>query len=814
MKGAEALSDVQMNGIKVDVSYCKKAFMDLQKEVKDLKEELMSYDEIRRWKHKYGKGFSFQSNKQLADILYNELEYEPIKFTDTGEPSTEQEALELTGAAFVPTLVKYNQTTRVKDTYIKGILREVVDGRIHPFFNLNLVNTYRSSSDAINFQNLPIRNPTMGSVVRKAIVAGKNYHLVEVDYSGIEVMGSSWHHQDPNMLAYIADPSSDMHGDTAMEIYKMDSLDKGTCEKDIRKVSKNSFVFPEFYGDYWRSCAAQLWNDIYKYNLKLKDGTPLKTHLKKHGIKNYKQFEIHIKNMEDHFWNNRFPVYNQWRKDRVDSYNKLGYGDSLFGFRFQGVLQKNKIFNYPIQCLQGHVKVLTDKGHIPIKDLVHKACKIWTGFKWADAIGMEKGVEKKAQIELSSGLVVDCDIEHYLKNENHEWVHFNDMYKGMKVALPITGSSIKPSTKITWDFVLGFIIGDGSLTVQKNRKYVAIVVGETKKRDLYRIKNFLSSCGYKGYKNLRITTIKTDGYADRYKLQIEDKKFTKDLESFDLVFGTTAHNKKLPSYIWTASKQQQIDFMEGLWRSDGSRVKWQEKNLHMCNKGLLQDIQNLISPLGFDTSLKTTKQGWLLRVCERKTNSKPARKVPKKVIDKVVKPSSIKTNLTDLSTITDRRAMSKETDISQYVAERIIHRYAPSGSEIYRYDTIENITIYDEKDKMYTMAVKDDLHQFVADGVIHHNCDSFHCLLWSLTRMNNILKKGKWKSKIIGQIHDSIVAEVHTKELNDYLALADNVMCHEIRKANKFIITHLEIEADVTPKGGSWNDKKAYEIKA
>ena len=48
MKGAEALSDVQMNGIKVDVSYCKKAFMDLQKEVKDKKSLKLHFGNAKR----------------------------------------------------------------------------------------------------------------------------------------------------------------------------------------------------------------------------------------------------------------------------------------------------------------------------------------------------------------------------------------------------------------------------------------------------------------------------------------------------------------------------------------------------------------------------------------------------------------------------------------------------------------------------------------------------------------------------------------------------------------------------------------------
>ena len=85
---------------------------------------------------------------------------------------------------------------------------------------------------------------------------------------------------------------------------------------------------------------------------------------------------------------------------------------------------------------------------------------------------------------------------------------------------------------------------------------------------------------------------------------------------------------------------------------------------------------------------------------------------------------------------------------------------------------------------------------------------AFHCLLWSLIELNKQLKKRKMKSKIVGQIHDSIVADVHKKEVDEYLQLAKEIMTKRIRKAWKWIIVPLDVEAEVTPLGGNWFDKK------
>ena len=86
---------------------------------------------------------------------------------------------------------------------------------------------------------------------------------------------------------------------------------------------------------------------------------------------------------------------------------------------------------------------------------------------------------------------------------------------------------------------------------------------------------------------------------------------------------------------------------------------------------------------------------------------------------------------------------------------------------------------------------------------------AFHCLLWSLTELQlRQLKKHKMQTKIVGQIHDSIVADVPIEEVADYIALARDVMCERVRKWAPWLIVPLDIEAEVTPEGGTWADKK------
>ena len=85
---------------------------------------------------------------------------------------------------------------------------------------------------------------------------------------------------------------------------------------------------------------------------------------------------------------------------------------------------------------------------------------------------------------------------------------------------------------------------------------------------------------------------------------------------------------------------------------------------------------------------------------------------------------------------------------------------------------------------------------------------AFHILLWSLIRLVKWTRKRK--TKIVGQIHDSIVADVHLDELDEYLEEAKRVMTVDVRNHWKWIVTPLEIEAEVAED--NWFNKRSVQI--
>lgn len=350
--GALALADAEANGIAIDVQYCNDQIKLLETRIKDLKARLRETEVVKLWKKTYGSKFNIDSNDQLADILFNKMEYKPKEFTEKGNPAVGEDALDALEIPMVKGIIKLRKMLKVKNTYLTNIIREIDDqGLLHPIFKLHTVVTYRSSCSNPNFQNMPIRDKVMGRIIRRAIRARPGRKILELDFKGLEVNIGACYHKDPNMIKYILDKTTDMHRDMAMELYLLKLIQ---ITKDIRFCAKNGFVFPEFYGDYFVRCAQILWSYIKQMNLTTADGIPLKEHLKSKNIATLSSFTAHVEEVENDFWGRRFQVYDQWKQDHYNDYLKVGYFDMLTGFRCSGIMGYNEVSNYPVQGAAFH----------------------------------------------------------------------------------------------------------------------------------------------------------------------------------------------------------------------------------------------------------------------------------------------------------------------------------------------------------------------------------------------------------------------------------------------------------------------------
>lgn len=355
--GVVELARVEANGMRVDLQHLRTARKYCQEEIRRIRAELTSSDVWKKWKRVYGPNSNLTSDDQLAHIFFDVLGYQPSSYTARGKPSTTAESLSSIDHPFIAQYARLAKLDKAEGTYLKGIERETMGDRIHPVFNLHTAATYRSSSDTPNFQNFPVRDEWIAELIRRCFIPSPGCVITENDFKGVEVSVSACYHKDENFISYITTPGKDMHRDMAAQLYMMEPEQ---VSKKARYGAKNKFVFPQFYGDFYVSCAKALWEWAIKGELEGPNGESMLDWLKSNGISTLGTcdpsekpiqgtFEYHVMQVENDFWNNRFGGYGQWRKEWYSAYQREGYFDLLSGFRISGDMRRNAVVNYPVQ---------------------------------------------------------------------------------------------------------------------------------------------------------------------------------------------------------------------------------------------------------------------------------------------------------------------------------------------------------------------------------------------------------------------------------------------------------------------------------
>jgi len=360
-QGTLALSQVEANGIRIDLEYLNHTFASTTETIKELETELLADPIWRKWRRRFGDRANLGSKNQLAQLVFGEMGYSSKGFNTSGRGfKADEAAFDHVDVPFVKEFFRLEKLKKIRNTYLRGLLREVDDkGYLHPFFNLNIAISYRSSSDSPNFQNIPTRIEMMREIIRRCFIPRPGHQIVEFDFKGIEVGISCCYHHDPTLIKYVSDKTTDMHGDTGQQLFFL-TKEQIKANKSARHVAKNKFVFPQFYGDFYASCARNIWEEMHKMKLMVGDKT-MDEHLRENGITELGDcdpdhkprtgtFEFHVKTIEDSFWNDRFPVYTQWKKRTWEKYQRTGYIKLHTGFVCSGmVLRRNQVLNFQTQ---------------------------------------------------------------------------------------------------------------------------------------------------------------------------------------------------------------------------------------------------------------------------------------------------------------------------------------------------------------------------------------------------------------------------------------------------------------------------------
>lgn len=383
-----ALAEVEEAGLRVDMKGLNKTINRVKRKIERLEEKMKRTKVWKKWQRMFGRRAKIGSREQLGKVLfskeglgYKAKEYTLSSYDDQGQlkadarAKTDKTALEDVDIPFVHKFLRVEELKKIHSTYLIATKNEAAkhkDGNyyVHSFINLNTAATYRSSQDRINLQNQPHRNAESSRMVRQNFLPHPDHHLVDFDFSTLEVRIGHCYHKDPMMYKYLTDPTTDMHRDAASDLFFVPTklLDKFSKEvkMTLRHGAKNMFVFPQFYGSVYFQCAKNIWRAMNRGKWKYPGTNRLLTDYLRdeHNITRLGNcdpeydaeegtFEYHVKEVEKKLWK-RFAVYAQWKKDFYQDYLDKGYFEFLTGFVVSAPHKKNDVTNYPIQGAAFH----------------------------------------------------------------------------------------------------------------------------------------------------------------------------------------------------------------------------------------------------------------------------------------------------------------------------------------------------------------------------------------------------------------------------------------------------------------------------
>ncbi|MCQ9203081.1 MAG: DNA polymerase I [Prochlorococcus marinus CUG1436] len=230
------LSQMEMNGITIDIPYLDKLSKELKSTLEDIESKVYDLAE---------ESFNLSSPKQLGEILFEKLNLDKKKSrkTKTGW-STDAVVLErlVDEHEIIQHLIKHRTLSKLLSTYIDALPNLINEktGRVHTNFNQAATATGRLSSSNPNLQNIPVRTE-FSRRIRKAFLPEKNWKLLSADYSQIELRILA-HLADEKILINAFHKNDDIHSLTARLIFEKEEI-----STDERRVGK-TINFGVIYG--------------------------------------------------------------------------------------------------------------------------------------------------------------------------------------------------------------------------------------------------------------------------------------------------------------------------------------------------------------------------------------------------------------------------------------------------------------------------------------------------------------------------------------------------------------------------------------
>ena len=293
----KVLSDMEQEGVKVDLQQLRKYSAGLAAEMNEIQEKVREMAQEPN--------LNILSPIQIGNLIFEKLKLDPKVKPKTGArysyPTDEDTLSALADKhPIVNEILEYRGVRKLLSTYIDPLPTYVspATGKIHTTFNQALTATGRLSSSKPNLQNIPIRTER-GKEIRKSFVPSRpDGVIVSADYSQIELRIMAHLSCDTHLIEAFR-KGQDVHAITAAKIFGISPEDVTADQRRIAKTAN----FGIMYG-------------ISAF------GLSQRLHIPRADAK---------KIIEDYFAN--FPAISSYIEDTLTAARETGYVETLFGRR-------------------------------------------------------------------------------------------------------------------------------------------------------------------------------------------------------------------------------------------------------------------------------------------------------------------------------------------------------------------------------------------------------------------------------------------------------------------------------------------------
>lgn len=227
---ARVLYEMECRGIACDAAILEQTGIEYQRRMDEISARIYEYA---------GHEFKINSPKQLGVVLFDELNLKG----GGKKRSTAADVLEKMRGyhPIIEEIMEYRKYAKIVGTYIDGLTRYIIDGKIYTTFNQTMTQTGRLSSSDPNLQNISIKNEE-GREIRKAFVAPEGYWLISADYSQVELRMLA-HMADEEFMIQAFKEGIDIHKRTASVIFGVEPEEVTADQRRIAKTVNFAIIY-------------------------------------------------------------------------------------------------------------------------------------------------------------------------------------------------------------------------------------------------------------------------------------------------------------------------------------------------------------------------------------------------------------------------------------------------------------------------------------------------------------------------------------------------------------------------------------------